>query len=529
MTAAIDILLVDDQARNLDALEAILAQPEYRLLRALDADTALRLLLEHEVAAIVLDIQMPSVSGLELARMIKTTKRFRETPIVFLTAFQVDDRQLAEGYGVGAVDYLTKPIHPQILRQKIAVFAELFRRTRALAELNATLEQRVKERTEELSRSEAELRRAAEQKDEFLAVLAHELRNPLAPLRMGLDLVMAERAYTSSVARTLGTMDRQLRHMVRLIDDLLDISRLSRGALELRTEPVDLGALILDTVEAYRPLLEAKSQNLELSLGAGVERSVDSTRIAQLLGNLLHNANKFTTEGGNIRVELAEMDDVAVLSVLDDGIGLPPGSEEQAFQMFARIARADHAAQPGLGIGLALARRLATMHGGSLVAERRQEGAGTAFRLKLPADPATQCSQPTFPPVSSARSNASRRVLVIEDNDDVASTLADWLQAKGHDVEVATDGPGGIAKAAEMHPEIILCDLGLPGLSGLEVCRRLRTLPTAERPVIVALTGWGRQADREQTRASGFDHHLVKPIDPGALLELLEEIPSRVG
>ena len=194
MSEPVDILLVDDEPRNLDMLEAILSEPDYRLLRAEDADSALRLLLDHDVAAIVLDIQMPSMTGFELAKIIKTTKRFRETPVVFLTAFLLDDRDVAAGYGAGAVDYLTKPFNPQILQQKIAVFADLFRKTRALSVLNATLEERVRERTLELEKSEAQLREAGAQKDEFLAVLAHVLRNPLAPLRMGVDLLLGQRA-----------------------------------------------------------------------------------------------------------------------------------------------------------------------------------------------------------------------------------------------------------------------------------------------------------------------------------------------
>src|SRR5258708_28195854 len=218
MPAPIDILLVDDESRNLDALEAILEDPGYRLLRAEDADRALRLLLESDIAAIVLDIKMPGVSGFELAKMIKNTKRFRETPIVFLTAYLIEDQDVIAGYGAGAVDYLTKPVNPTIFRHKIAVFAELFRKTRALAELNQTLEARVRERTAELSRSEAALRAADRQKDEFLATLAHELRNPLAPLRMGLDLLM--RTASDKSSKTLTVMNRQLDHMVRLIDDL---------------------------------------------------------------------------------------------------------------------------------------------------------------------------------------------------------------------------------------------------------------------------------------------------------------------
>src|SRR5687767_3352061 len=210
MPDAINILLVDDEQRNLDALEAILDEPGYRLLRATDADTALRLLLAHDVAAIVLDIRMPGVSGFELAELIKGSKRFRQIPIVFLTAHMVDDQDQLAGYGAGAVDYLTKPINPMVLRQKISVFADLFRKTRALAELNETLEARVQQRTAELEASEAALKKAARQKDEFLAILAHELRNPLAPLRTGLDLVLRVRPAMPGMDRTLEAMDRQL-------------------------------------------------------------------------------------------------------------------------------------------------------------------------------------------------------------------------------------------------------------------------------------------------------------------------------
>src|SRR5689334_12384527 len=230
----INILLVDDEQRNLDALEAILDEPGYRLLRADDADKALRRLLDHDVAAIVLDIKMPGVSGFELAQLIKGTKKFRQIPIVFLTAYLVEDQDVVAGYGAGAVDYLTKPVKPQILRHKIAVFADLFRKTRALAELNATLEARVQERTADLERSEAALRAAGQQKDAFLAMLAHELRNPLAPLRTGLDLLLQLGAPTPVAARAMAAMNRQLDHMVRLIDDLLDVSRISRGMLELK-------------------------------------------------------------------------------------------------------------------------------------------------------------------------------------------------------------------------------------------------------------------------------------------------------
>lgn len=515
MTATpIDILLVDDESRNLDALEAILGESDYRLLRAEDADTALRLLLDHDVAAIVLDIQMPGVSGFDLAQMIKKTKRFRETPILFLTAYMSDDQHVAKGYGAGAVDYLTKPLNPKILRHKIAVFAELFRKTRALAELNEKLEDRVRERTAELEKSEAALRAADQQKDQFLAVLAHELRNPLAPLRTGLDIVLRQQASTPVVTRTLSVMNRQLDHMVRLIDDLLDVSRISRGLLDLKKERLDIRTAIEGAIDSFRPLFERKRQVLSSALGGALFVHGDATRVAQIIGNLLHNATKFTPDGGSVSVALTRDGANAVVQVTDSGIGIPPGQTDRVFAMFARIERPGSPAQPGLGIGLALARRLAEMHAGTLDVSSLGDDRGSTFTLTLPLleDGEERASDTT--PVTTA---TSRRVVVIEDNEDVAETLMDWLALEGHRAWVAHTGESGVGLVQEVRPELVLCDLGLPGIDGLEVCRRVRRLPLDEQPFMVALTGWGRQADRDKTKEAGFNHHVVKPVSPDTL------------
>ena len=304
MSDTIDILLVDDEARNLDALEAILDDPAYRLLRADNADRALRLLLDNQVAAIVLDIKMPGVSGFELAQLIKGTKKFRQIPIVFLTAYLVDDKDVLTGYGAGAVDYLTKPVNPQILRHKVAVFAELFRKTRALAELNDHLEARVQERTAELERSEAALRAADKKKDIFLATLAHELRNPLAPLRMGLDLLLRQPSPSPQATRTLTVMNRQLDHMVRLVDDLLDVSRISRGRLEMRKENADLASVIERAIENAHPALAKGQQSVAVDAPEPVVAAVDTTRVCQIIGNLLNNACRHSARGAQIRVSL---------------------------------------------------------------------------------------------------------------------------------------------------------------------------------------------------------------------------------
>ena len=542
MEDPINILLVDDEARNLDALEAILDDPGYRLLRADHADAALRELLRHDVAAIVLDIKMPGVSGFELANLIKGTKKFRQIPILFLTAYHLEDEDVLAGYGVGAVDYLTKPIKPPILRHKLAVFADLFRKTRALAELNNTLEQRVKQRTEELEQSEAALRDASRQKDQFLATLAHELRNPLAPLRTGLDILMQQPAPPPATSRVLGAMNRQLDHMVRLIDDLLDVSRISRGMLELRREPSELAAIIANAIESARPFIAAKQQTVVFSSSVRVRADVDPTRITQIIGNLLHNAAKFSAAGAEIRVELADNDnanggggDDIAIHVIDRGIGIPPAEIERAFDMFAQVRSATTGTTSGgttsggttsggtgLGIGLSLARRLAELHGGSLVAHSEGAGHGSTFTLRLKGAAIAPPPTAKAPQHTRRAGDGKLAIVVIEDNDDAADTLAMWLESLGHSVKVARTGPEGLDLVRESRPQLVLCDVGLPGMDGVEVCRHVKALPAGPHPIMVALTGWGMEADRKRTRDAGFDHHLVKPVAPDKLRDILD-------
>jgi len=523
MLSPIDILLVDDEARNLDALEAILTDPGYRLLRAENADAALRMLLENDVAAIVLDIKMPQVSGFELAQMIKKTRRFRETPIVFLTAYMMDEQDVLAGYDAGAVDYLTKPVNPQVLRHKVGVLAELYRKTRELAELNGKLEARVQERTAELGRSEAALREAGRQKDEFLAILAHELRNPLAPLRAGLDLLLRRRAQPPS-ERTLGTMDRQLGHMVRLIDDLMDISRVSRGVLDLKKGTVDLRAVIEATVESLRSMFEEKHQQVTLEVAQGLEAQADATRIAQILTNLLTNASKFTPESGSIRISLTWEEDRAAIRVVDSGSGIPSDKVGEVFGMFARVERPGVANSSGLGIGLALSRRLAEMHGGTLTASSAGEGQGSTFTLLLPASvqrlpAAGTAAQPSEP--AGEATTTGLRILIIEDSVAIVDSLSELLEDMGHRTWSALNGPRGLELVEKARPDLVLCDLGLPQMSGVDVCRRIRALPLQPQPTVIALSGWGREDDRRRTAEAGFDDHLVKPVGAAELNRLL--------
>jgi signal transduction histidine kinase len=523
VTDRVRILLVDDEARNLDALEVVLGVEDYDLIRAQSGDDALRALLKHDVAAIVLDIRMPDLSGVELAQMIKGNKRFSEIPILFLTAHLLEDQDVIAGYGAGAVDYLTKPLNPVILRHKVAFFADLFRKTRALAELNETLEARVRERTAELEKSEAALRAADRQKDDFLATLAHELRNPLAPLRMGLDLLT--RTGSPESKNTLTVMNRQLDHMVRLIDDLLDVARISRGKLELKRERLNIAETVQTALDTCRPFFEQRRQVVSAELDSSLFAMADGTRLAQIVGNLLHNASKFTPDAGTVTVELTFDAGNAVVSVIDSGSGIAAEQLSHVFDMFARVPGSTVRGNSGLGIGLALSRTLATMHDGQLTAASDGPGRGSVFTLSLPAEmgvlapPAERLAAPPRP-----SSSAGVKVLVIEDNQDAADVLATSLEARGFGVAVAHTGVDGLKLVEDGRPRIVLCDIGLPGMDGTEVCRRIRALELGYRPVVIALTGWGMKEDLRRTRESGFDHHLIKPVAPDTLFALLDSV-----
>ena len=354
-------------------------------------------------------------------------------------------------------------------------------------------------------------------------MLAHELRNPLRRYEPGSTFCCgASRERPPSTERST-VMNRQLDYMVRLIDDLLDVSRLSRGLLELKRETVDLGPVLESAIDGARAFFDRRQQRLIVEVAPGIHAHVDPTRVAQIVTNLLHNASKFTPEGGVVRVGLGLQGGTAVASVSDSGPGVAPTDRERIFEMFSRVNRPGARSESGLGIGLALARRLAEMHGGTLVAESEGEGRGTTFVLSLPAVTVSE-RRPAEIGAAPAREQGpgGLDIVVIEDNPDVSDILVDWLQEMGHRVSLASSGESGIALIEQAKPQIVLCDLGLPTMGGIEVCRSVNALGLRERPVMVALTGWGREEDRQRTREAGFDHHIVKPVSPQKLLEVLD-------
>jgi signal transduction histidine kinase len=389
MSSPVDILLVDDESRNLDALEAMLTNPEYRLLRAADADTALRTLLENDVAAIVLDIQLPGISGFDLAQTIKTTKRFRETPIVFLTAYLLDPQHVLQGYGAGAVDYLVKPVIPQILRQKIGVFAELHRKTRALAELNERLEDRVKERTAELERSEAALRDALRIRDEFLTIASHELKTPLTALQLNLNgaaRIAGQNGNGSSetlekIRDRLSRTMRGAERLERLVEELLDISRITTGRLTLVRESMDLGEAVTEVVDRFREAAQRAGSQIDVR-AEPIPAESDRTRIEQIVANLVSNAVKYGN-GRPIQVSLVRHHDTAVLMVRDQGIGITPDDQLRIFDRFERAVSQRH--YGGFGLGLWIVRQIVDALGGDICVESTPSE-GATFTVRLPLD-----------------------------------------------------------------------------------------------------------------------------------------------
>jgi PAS domain S-box-containing protein len=378
---------------------------------------------------------------------------------------------------------------------------------------------------EALRRHAEELAQAAHRKDEFLAMLSHELRNPLGPIRNALHLLRLRGSDPTIIQRIREVVDRQIRHMTRLVDDLLDVSRITRGKILLRYVRLDLARLARDTAEDHRMAVEEAGLTFTLDLPATPVWVVgDPTRIAQVLDNLLHNAVKFTDAGGAIAVRLSAEATAcqAMVSVTDTGVGIAPEMLPRVFAIFEQADSSMDRSRGGLGLGLALVKGLVQMHGGEVRAESEGSGRGATFTFWLPLGQAGKAESETPAP-----DEKSARVLVIEDNRDAAETLRELLDLHGHEVEVAYSGTEGLAAARCFRPDVVLCDLGLPGMDGYAVAAELRSSPETARARLIAVSGYGQMEDRDRAREAGFDLHLTKPVDPERLSRLLAEWEAR--
>jgi CheY-like chemotaxis protein/two-component sensor histidine kinase len=378
-----------------------------------------------------------------------------------------------------------------------------------------------REAAEALRESEERLKDADRRKDEFLAMLAHELRNPLAPIRTGLELVRLAGDTPAAFMRVRDMMERQVSHMIRLIDDLLDVSRISSGKIRLRREPAALASLVGMAIEANRAALDAKRMNLRVDLpGTQVWLDVDPTRFVQIVSNVLQNAVKFTDAEGSITLEaqLNEPSFDLALRITDSGAGISREMLPRVFDLFAQDDAAP-SVHSGLGIGLALTRRLVEMHGGSVEAQSDGPGRGSTFTIRMPV----LAEVPAEPPPAPAETHQStRRVLVIDDNVDAANAVAMLVARLGGECRVASDGEMGLRQLLDFRPDVVLLDIRMPGMDGYETCRRIREKMGSD-VVVVAVTGWGQERDREEAMRAGFDAHLTKPADPILVARLLAD------
>lgn len=670
----INILIVDDEPKNLAVLETILADQNYRLVRAENANQALLALVQEEFALIILDIRMPEMSGLELAQVIKSRKKTSTVPIIFLTAYLHEDAHVLTGYESGAVDYLHKPVNAAILRSKVAVFAELHQKNREIAEanralreevterrriedeirlLNSELESRVRARTAEitevnaaLSESERQLRlaqqagkvglwewdlaseigvwtEAAQQifqvpnsskrvtteewlsyvhpddrdrllqasetskktghynqeyriisptgevrwiesigaieyngnsamrmrgsvrditdrkrvelrlidtdrrKDEFLAMLGHELRNPLAAIRNAISIMEHSDVADESLKLCREVLDRQTEQLTHLVNDLLDVSRITSGKIQLHQECFELSRAILQAIETNRPLIDQRQHQLHLNLASeSIYVLGDPVRLAQAVGNLLNNAAKYTDPRGQIEISLEcqTATNQAIIRVRDNGRGLDASSLDNLFELFYQVDRNLDRSDGGLGIGLSLVHRLIEMHGGTISAQSAGSGQGSEFTITMPCVTPTAELEPRQLPAST--DNQPRlAILVVDDNADSAKSMSMLLELMGHHTLLAFDGHAAIELAIQERPAAILLDIGLPGMDGYQVCRELRQRGLLDT-LVVAMTGYGLESDRERTIEAGFNEHLVKPLTLPILHELLNNYRS---
>ena len=663
----VNILLVDDQPGRLLTYRAILEPLGENLVEASSGMEALKRLMDDEYAVILLDVNMPGMDGFETASLIHQHPRFENTPIIFVTAVNVTDMDRLRGYKLGAVDYVMVPVIPEILRSKVVVLAELFRKRRQLQQANLALQaekarelQRLNEslrkanedlssrnrelREEVVERTNAQerlrfladtipsivwtcapdgtityanrnwfdyygrpgegegpsaltrlvlhpddsagvhdlvvasleagekfefearhrnhegryswfmtravpwrndagnvvswfgistsvdemkqlmerLRQADQRKDEFLATLAHELRNPLAPLLNALNIRRLATPEATGPLQDL--MERQLALLVRLIDDLLDIARITRGKLELRKSTTTLQDVLGSAIETAMPLVEQGGHQLHVQMPEEpVPMHADSMRLSQVFANLLNNAAKYSDSGGSIELIAAADDRAIQVRVRDRGIGLTPEQASDIFELFSQADTAVERARGGLGIGLTLVRRLAEMHGGDVTVRSDGLGRGSEFLVRLPRDPLpASAAAPTerLPAIAAPTRNSSaarHRALIVDDNRDAADTLAMMLELLGMEVHCLYEPAGFEACFDAFAPNVVFLDVGMPGRSGYDVAQALRATPHGSGILLVAVTGWGQPEDRRRTQAAGFDHHLVKPPELPAI------------
>jgi signal transduction histidine kinase/CheY-like chemotaxis protein len=441
-----------------------------------------------------------------------------------LVPFHVDGQAVGVVWVIAHDETRKFDAEDQRLLESLATFAATAYQTRLLIAAQAKANQDLQAEIAERQRAEEALREADRRKSEFLGLLAHELRNPLAPIRNAVEILRRSGGDEQKVKPATEMMQRQVGQMARLVDDLLDVSRISRGKIELRREPVELASIVHHAVEAVRPLCESMDHELTVTLPPQpAYLNADPSRLSQVVGNLLNNACKFTETGGRIRLTVEREGKQALIRVQDTGIGIAAEQLPRVFEMFMQADTSFERSRHGLGIGLTLVKSVVEMHGGTVEAHSPGVDQGSEFVVRLPLLSAPLPPLPREPSGIQAGATVPRRVLIVEDNRDSADSLAILFKVTGHEVHIVHDGLKAVEVAATVQPHVILLDIGLPRLNGYEAARRIREQLRHKDVTLVALTGWGQEEDRRRSKEAGFDAHMIKPVDFAALTKLLAE------
>jgi len=519
----VSILVVDDRADKLLAYEVMLAELKQNIVCVRSGKEALRRLLREDFAAILLDVNMPGMDGFETAALIRQRQRCETTPIIFVSAINDTLTHISRGYSLGAVDYILTPVVPDILRAKIAVFVDLFKKTEQIKRQAEERESLIREQAiAEHARVEAE--RASEAKDRFLAMLSHELRTPLTPVLASVFMLEREDNVPKVMHESLQLIRRNVELEARLIDDLLDLTRISKGKVQLSFEIVDAHTLLRNALEICQFEIEQKKLELQSEFAATkVYLQADPARLQQIFWNLIKNAVKFTPHGGKLRIRTTNNGDGQFrLEVEDSGCGIDPGVLPRIFHAFEQAGRTQLG---GLGLGLAISKALVEAHHGSISAESQGRDSGATFTALFPT-----CERNAIPESSDApRSTAKRRsvrLLLVEDHEDTNRSLTRMLRRRGYEVHPANDIRSALDIAARKQFDVLVSDIGLPDGSGIDLLKALR----AKRDVFgIALSGYGMEEDIRRSGEAGFSHHLVKPVDLNKLDSIIQEMSLPVG
>jgi signal transduction histidine kinase len=519
----VSILVVDDRADKLLAYEVMLAELKQNIVCVRSGKEALRRLLREDFAAILLDVNMPGMDGFETAALIRQRQRCETTPIIFVSAINDTLTHISRGYSLGAVDYILTPVVPDILRAKIAVFVDLFKKTEQIKRQAEERESLIREQAiAEHARVEAE--RASEAKDRFLAMLSHELRTPLTPVLASVFMLEREDNVPKVMHESLQLIRRNVELEARLIDDLLDLTRISKGKVQLSFEIVDAHTLLRNALEICQFEIEQKKLELRSEFAATkVYLQADPARLQQIFWNLIKNAVKFTPRGGKLRIRTTNNGDGQFrLEVEDSGCGIDPGVLPRIFHAFEQAGRTQLG---GLGLGLAISKALVEAHHGSISAESQGRDSGATFTALFPT-----CERNAIPKSSDApRSTAKRRsvrLLLVEDHEDTNRSLTRMLRRRGYEVHPANDIRSALDIAARKQFDVLVSDIGLPDGSGIDLLKALR----AKRDVFgIALSGYGMEEDIRRSGEAGFSHHLVKPVDLNKLDSIIQEMSLPVG